>query len=176
MHDDRPMSDVKTLRLASAQLTRESLDAFVTYQRSLVSGLTSTSGGEASTWAGRFAFAHSQALTESTLDALTQQRLKVLVSEYCGKRSAWLTVKQRVADAERIVHEANAHGRPPPPRELALLERVQAELAKLDDFSAFAHRYGVDALDLLRARDLELVTLHRDLARLEGSGGHLHPA
>lgn len=176
MHDHRAMSDVKTLRLASAQLTREALDAFVTYQRSLVSRLTSSSDGAASTWAGRFAFAHSQALGESKLDALTQQRLKVLVSEYCGKRSAWLTVKQRAADAERLVHEAKAVGKPAPPKEMGLLERVNGELARLDDFSAFAHRYGPEALELLRARDLELVTLHRDLSRLEGSGGHLHQA
>lgn len=170
------MSDVKTLRLASAQLSSESLDAFVTYQRTLLSALAGTADPQHSTWAGRFAFAHGKALAESGLDALTQQRIKVLVSEFCGKRSAWLTVKQRVAEAEAAVHRAKTAGLPPPEKEVSLLTRATAELDRLEDFSAFADRYGDRALELLKARDLELVTLHRDLSRLEGSGGHLHPA
>lgn len=174
--NDRGMSDVKTLRLASAQLTTDLLEGFLVYQRALVGLLSTSASGASATWAGRFAFAHSQALAESKLDALTQQRLKVLVSEYCGKRSAWMTVKQRAADAERAVHEAQAHGKPAPTKELGLIERVKTELSKLDDFSAFSDRYGGDALELLRTHDLEIVTLHRDLSRLEGSGGHVHPA
>lgn len=169
------MSDVKTLRLASAQLTAGSLEAFVTYQRTLLSALAGTADPQHSSWAGRFAFAHGKALTESGLDALTQQRIKVLVSEFCGKRSAWLTVKQRVAEAEAAVHRASASGQPPP-KEVSLLTRSNAELHRLEDFSAFVDRYGPEALALLEARDLEVVTLHRELSRLEGSGGHLHPA
>ncbi|MBL8921818.1 MAG: hypothetical protein JNJ54_23370 [Myxococcaceae bacterium] len=169
------MSDVKTLRLASAQLTAESLEAFLTYQRTLLSALAASGDAQHATWAGRFAFAHGTALAESGLDALTQQRLKVLVSEFCGKRSAWLTVKQRAADAEAAVHQAKAHGRPVPEKEALILSRASAELHRLEDFSPFAARYGPEALELLRGRDLEVVTLHRELSRLEGSGGHLHP-
>lgn len=169
------MSDVKTLRLASAQLTAESLDAFIVYQRTLIGSLSGTAGPEHTTWAGRFAFAHGKALAESGLDALTQQRIKVLVGEFCGKRSAWLTVKQRVAEAETAVHTARTNGRPPPSKELALIERARAELSRLEDFGAFTERYGPDAFTLLSARELEVVSLHRDLSRLEGSGGHLHP-
>lgn len=169
------MSDVKTLRLASAQLTAESLDAFLVYQRTLIGSLSGTAGPEHTTWAGRFAFAHGKALAESGLDALTQQRLKVLVGEFCGKRSAWLTVKQRVAEAETVVHTARTNAKSPPAKEVALLERARAELSKLEDFSAFVSRYGPEAFSLLSARELEVVSLHRDLSRLEGSGGHLHP-
>lgn len=168
-------ADVKTLRLVSPQLTSESLDAFITYQHTLLGALAGTIGPEHASWAGRFAFAHGKALADSGLDALTQQRIKVLVTEFCGKRSAWLTVKQRAADAEAAVHEAKAHGKPVPEKEAALLARFNAELHRLQDFSAFIERYGQTAFELLTARELEIVTLHRDLSRLEGSGGHVHP-
>jgi hypothetical protein len=167
-------ADLKTLRLASAQLTAESLDGFITYQRTLIGTLSGSSAPE-QTWAGRFAFAHGKALAESKLDALQQQRIKVLVGEFCGKRSAWLTVKQRAADAELAIKKAQTAGQPPPAKELALVERFSSELHRLQDFSAFIDRYGREAFELLTSRELEVVTLHRDLSRLEGSGGHVHP-
>lgn len=168
------MSDVKTLRLVSAQLTAESLDAFITYERTVIGALASTSTPTELTWAGRFAFAHGKALAECGLDALTQQRIKVPVSEFCGKRSAWLTVKQRAADAEAALHLAKSHGKPESPKEQALLARATKELARLSSFKDFIDRYGQAAFDLLLARELELVTLHRELSRLEGTGGHVH--
>ncbi len=169
------MSDVKTLRLVSAQLTAESLDAFITYQRTVIGALASTATPTQTTWAGRFAFAHAKALAESRLDALTQQRIKVPVTEFCGKRSASLTVKQRVADAEAALHLAKHQGKPEPAKDQAIFTRATTELSRLSNFKDFIDRYGQAAFDLLTARELELVTLHRELSRLEGSGGHVHP-
>ncbi|MBE2249660.1 MAG: hypothetical protein IAE78_08930 [Myxococcus sp.] len=168
------MSDVKTLRLVSAQLTQPTLDAFLVYERTVIGALASTWEPPETSWAGRFAFAHAKGLAESGLDPLTQQRIKVPVSEFCGKRSAWLTVKQRVADAEAALHQARAHQQPEPEKERALLARASGELARLGDFSGFIRRYGQQAFELLTERELELVTLHRQLSRLEGPGGHLH--
>lgn len=167
-------ADVKTLRLVSAQLTAELLDGFTRYQRTLIATLSGTAGPEHTSWAGRFAFAHGKALAESRMDALDQQRVKVLVSEFCGKRSAWLTVKQRAADAELAIHQAKTAGKPVPPKEQVLVDRFKKELHRLQDFSAFIDRYGQTAFDLLTARELEIVTLHRELSKLEGSGGHVH--
>lgn len=170
------MSDVKTLRLVSAQLTAESINAFITYQRTVIGALASATTPMDTSWAGRFAFAHGKALAESGLDALTQQRIKVPVSEFCGKRSAALTVKQRVADAEVALHLAKSQGKPEPAKEQALLTRATSELSRLSNFAEFINRYGQAAFELLTARELELVTLHRELSRLEGSGGHVHPS
>ncbi len=170
------MSDVKTLRLASFRLTASSLEAFVTYQRTLMKLLAQTAPGADETWAGRFAFAHARALAESTLDALDQQRLKVLVGEYCGRRSAVRTIDARAAEAQRAVDEATTKGHSPQEKDLRILERARAELPRLNDLSAFSQRYGADATALLAERDAELVALHQSLVRLEGSGGHLHPA
>lgn len=167
-------ADVKTLRLVSAQLTADLLDGFVRYQRTLIATLAGTAGPEHTSWAGRFAFAHGKALAESRMDALDQQRVKVLVGEFCGKRSAWLTVKQRAADAELAIQQAKAGGKAVPPKEQALVDRFKKELHRLQDFSAFIDRYGQAAFDLLTSRELEIVTLHRDLSKLEGSGGHVH--
>jgi hypothetical protein len=171
------MSDTRTLRLVSPRLTADALEAFLRYQRTLL-GLLSTSPQDASntSWAGRFAFAHARALAECQLDVLTQQRIKVLVSEFAGRRSSTLAVKQRLAEAQASVHYAEAHQLPLPPKERAIVERATAELHRLENFEAFVERYGEEAHALLASRELEIVTLHRDLSRLEGAGGHLHSA
>jgi hypothetical protein len=167
------MSDVKTMRLASVQLTLPLLEQFMRYQRVLLSELA---GATQYDWAGRFAFAHSRALTESGLDGMTQQKVRVLVSEFCGKRSAWLTVRQRIATAQHHVEESKKEGQEAREKDKEVLQRAQSELPRLEDFSEFRHRYGEDAFLLLKSRELELVTLHQDLARIEGAGGHLHLA
>ncbi len=160
------MSDVRTLRLASVALTPDLLTRFLRYQRVLAGELKKTALGE---WGGKFAFAHAKALAESTLDPLTQQKLRVLVSDFCGRRSAALTVRQRIAEAE---HELIQTG--PNQKTQTLLDRARRELPKLENLTEFESRYGAAAMALLRADELELVTLHRDLAHLEGGPGHIH--
>lgn len=169
------MSDVKTLRLASAQLTKQLLESFLLYQRSLVQSLNEGPFDATHSWAGRFAFAHANALRQCGMDPLDQQRIKVLVSDFCGKRSSAQTVQARAREAEQAIAIATAQSAAPPAKEVALLERITSELARLEDFSAFTSRYGEEALSLLRAHETELVELHRALSRLEGTGGHVHP-
>ncbi len=161
-----PMSDVRTLRLASIQLTAELLARFQRYQRVMVSELNHHKPDE---WAGLFAFAHAKALTESKLDSLSQQQLRAMVSDFCGRRSAALTVKQRIAEGEHQRAEGKADSKTE-----AMLQRARVELPKLEDLAEFTVRYGEGAVALLRGAELELVTLHRDLARLEGGPGHVH--
>jgi len=160
------MSDLNTLRLASVKLSPELLAQFLRYQRVVLSELSAHQPGD---WAGRFAFAHARGLTESKLEGLTLQKLRVLVSDFCGRRSAALTVKQRIADAE---HQLAAKA---DPKTQQLLERARKELPKLEDLTEYEDRYGAEAVALLRSDELELVTLHRDLARIEGGPGHVHP-
>lgn len=165
------MSDLKTLRLSSIQLTGALLDQYLRYQRVLLRELTARPKGE---WAGRMAFAHGQAVGDCGLDTLTLQKVKTIVTAFCGRRSAWLAVQQRVAQAEGAVALARAHGRPPAPHELALLERARDELPGLADLGELEARYGAEAVSLLTSRELELVTQHRELARAEGCT-RVHP-
>jgi hypothetical protein len=81
----------------------------------------------------------------------------------------------RVADAEAALHLAKHQGKPEPAKDQAIFTRATTELSRLSNFKDFIDRYGQAAFDLLTARELELVTLHRELSRLEGSGGHVHP-
>lgn len=164
------MADLKTLRLASIALTPALLEEYVRYQRGVIAELAAPGAGE---WSGRLAFAHGKAVASTTLDALTLSRVKALVVEFCGKRSAALTVREKVAEAERVLAEAGAMARPAPPKESALVERARRELPALEDLRDFEARYGAEARALLAAREAELVALHRELARLEG-GGHVH--
>jgi hypothetical protein len=149
--------DLKTLRLATLQLSAERLDGFVTYQRTLLAELANSPPGE---WSGRYAFAHGRALAASKLDLVELGKLKSLIGDFCGKRSAIAQIKERIATAG--------------PGDEAKVERARRELPKLEDPSAFEERYGKEALALLVPREAELVELHRALAKQEGGGGHIH--
>lgn len=155
------MTDLKTLRLASLQLSAERLEAFVVYQRTLLQELARA---PATDWSGRYAFAHGKALAACQLDLVELGKLKALVADFCGKRSAALQVKDRLAQAEQGGT----------PKDTQLLERARKQLPRLDDLSGFADRYGAEALALLHGREAELVELHKALAHREGTG-HLHP-
>lgn len=149
--------DLKTLRLASLQLTSERLEAFVVYQRTLLAELARSQPGD---WSGRYAFAHGHALTTSKLDLVEMGKLKALVGDFCGRRSTVQQLKGILASGE--LDEAQ-------------LARARQELPRLEDLSPFEERYGKEAVALLVAREVELVQLHRELAKQEGGGGHLHP-
>lgn len=155
------MTDLKTLRLASLQLSAERLEGFVTYQRTLLAELAHA---PASDWSGRYAFAHGKALVACQLDLVELGKLKALVADFCGKRSASMQVKERVAQAQEGGGAKDAQ----------ILQRAQKQLHKLDDLSAFSDRYGAEALRLLQGREAELIELHKALAHQEGTG-HLHP-
>lgn len=156
-----PPMDLKTLRLASIALTKELLEQFVAYQRTLLVELARSTEAE---WSGRFAFAHGRALAGSTLDLVTLGKVKALVSEFCGRRSSLLQIREKLAGLD-----------PADPKSQAVRDRAQKELPRLESLDELEARYGKDAIALLVSRERELVTLHRDLARAEGGEGHLHP-
>ena len=153
------MADERTLRLASLQLTDALLDQFLVYERTL---LTALKGGDKTEWAGRYAFAHAEALKASKLDLLAQQKLRVQVQEFCGKVSAANVVKTRLATF------ANKPG-----IDADKVTSARQELTRLEAMHDFTKRYGTEALTLLKARSAELLALHETLVRAEGTG-HLH--
>ncbi len=165
------MQDTKTLRMATLSLTAPLLEQFVKYQRTLLAELAQAPHSD---WDGRFAFAHGRALAECGLDVLNLHKLKALVSDFAGKRSAWLQVSQHIAQVEHRVAQARAQGKPVDAKDEAVLARSKAELPKLADLSDLEERYGAVAMGLLRARELEVTTLHQELVKIEGTGGHLH--
>ncbi|MEW6431967.1 MAG: hypothetical protein AB1730_10715 [Myxococcota bacterium] len=153
--------DLKTLRLASISLTGELLERFVTYQRTLLAELAKSTEAE---WSGRFAFAHGYALKAAQLDVVELGKVKALVGEFCGRRSALREVNERLGQWKA----SDDTGR-------QVLERAEKELPRLEDLSDLEARYGKDAVALLSAREEELIGLHRQLVRAEGGGqGHLH--
>lgn len=153
------MTDLKTLRLASLQLSPERLDAFVTYEKTLLAELERA---PATDWSGRYAFAHGRALAASKLDLVELGKLKAMISDFCGRRSAAQAVKDRLASIGSS------------PKDAVIAERAKKQLPKLDDLSQFTARHGEEAVRLLQARETELLELHRALAKAEGTG-HLHP-
>lgn len=157
MYGARKM-DVTTLRLASIQLTAPLLEQFLTYQRSLVAALDKT--GKETDWSGRFAFAHSHALTESKLDAVVYGKLKSLVSDWCARQTSVRQIKARLASAQA--------SQPPSDKDLAIIERAKKELPALERTAEFTERYGADAVAILTGHDEEVLRLHREVAQREG--------
>ncbi len=153
------MTDLKTLRLASLQLSPERLEGFITYQRTL---LTELARAPATEWSGRYAFAHGRALAACQLDLQELGKLKAMVGDFCGRRSAAQQVKERLTSISDS------------PKDTQIAARAEKSLHKLDDMAQFAARHGAEALALLEAREPELLLLHRELAKQEGTG-HLHP-
>ena len=156
------MTDLRTLRLASLQLTPERLEGFVTYQRTLLAELVRAPPSD---WSGRYAFAHGKALAACGLDLVELGKLKSMVGDFCGRRLAVQQVQARV-DQARTGDS---------PKDAQILARAQVKLPKLGDPTQFIARFGEEALKLLEAREPELLLLHRELARQEGTG-HLHQA
>ncbi len=153
------MTDIKTLRLASLQLSPERLEGFITYQRTL---LTELARAPTTDWSGRYAFAHGRALAACQLDLHELGKIKAMVGDFCGRRSAVLQVKERLTTISDT------------PKDVQIAERAKKSLPKIENLAPIADRYGADALTLLQAREPELLQLHRELARQEGTG-HLHP-
>jgi hypothetical protein len=141
------------------QLSPERLEGFMIYQRTLLAELARA---PASDWSGRYAFAHGRALAASQLDLVELGKLKSMVGDFCGRKSAAEHVKERLAKGGDSAKDAQ------------MAARAQKNLHTLDDLSAFTARHGAEALALLEAREAELLLLHRALAKAEGTG-HLHP-
>lgn len=131
----------------------------MTYQRTL---LTELARAPATEWSGRYAFAHGRALAACQLDLHELGKLKALVGDFCGRRSAAQQVKERLTTISDS------------PKDAQIAARAQKSLHKIEDLAPIADRYGAEALTLLQAREPELLLLHRELAKQEGSG-HLHP-
>lgn len=151
------MSDVKTLRLANAAVDEAALEQFLRYQDALIEALTQRRGSD---WAGAFAFAHASALQRSGLTDGVEHRLRALVADFAGRRSAAHEVRAKLSAASTLTAAQRAW--------------AEREAARLDDLADFVARYGEGTAALLQKHEARVVELHQRLARLEGTG-HLHP-
>jgi hypothetical protein len=150
--------DNKTLKLASIQLTEPLLAQFLTYQHALVRELDKTVGHD--DWSGRFAFAHSHALTEAGLDTVTYGKLKALVGDFCSRESSVRQLRDRLAVARAAPSGSEKESR--------VVARAEAELPALEADQSLVQRYGAAAVELLSAHGDEVLRLHREVAHREG--------
>ncbi len=157
------MTDARTLRLAHFDITPQKVEAFITYQRTLLRSLMDTSGED---WAGRFAFGHAKALKASGLDPLDQKRIAADAAAFCGRRSAVAEVKARIRELKARHPNLSA-------REASILEKGPSELEKLEDASELEATLGAVTMASFREREIELLELHRAVASAEGRG-HVH--
>jgi hypothetical protein len=162
------VTDLKTLRLASIQLTRPLLEQFLTYQRTLVAELDRTDSPAGAKWSGRFAFAHSHALMAAHLDAVTYGKVKALVGDWCARQGTIEQLRERLRLSEGRIAAAEAAGQPPDNKDLKVVERTTLELPALERQTSVEERYGAEAVALLSGVGAEIVRLHREVGRREG--------
>jgi hypothetical protein len=158
--------DLKTLTLASIELTPERLEQFLTYQQVLLAelGHSEATGG----WSGRFAFAHQHALAKAGLDVVTYEKVRAQVGDFHARSATVARVRERVSQARLSLEAARAGGATPDPADQRLLARADQELPALEDWTDFRNRYGAAALALLQSRGGEVARLHREVAVAEG--------
>jgi hypothetical protein len=164
------MSDSRTTRLAHPDQTPERVQQFINYQRTLLKALLETSGDD---WAGRFAFGHAKALKECGLEPQELRRVAAAVESFCGRRWSAKQVADRIAEAKARVESANKRGVEAPAREASIVANTPKELAKLEDLTELEAVLGTVTLASLKAREVELLELHRAVASAEGRG-HVH--
>ena len=164
-------ADVRTIKLAAPAVTDEALTRFLKYQRALLEHESAHAGTPG--WEGRMAFAHSAALRASGLEAGELGPLSAVCADFCAKRWAARELGARREEAERRIASAKRRGVVVPEHEFEVLESIEKERPRLEDLRPLEQRYGETTVALLRAREDELLELHRALATASG-GGHLH--
>lgn len=158
--------DVKTLRLASIQLTEPLLLQYLAYERVLIAELGRTDGH--TDWNGRFAFAHQHALHEAKLDVLTYQKVRALVGDWCSRRGSLEVVRRRLDAARASAAEAVATRRLVDPSDQRVIDRAERELPELEQLDELEARYGKDAVALLERHGEAVLASHREVAHREG--------
>jgi hypothetical protein len=125
--------DLKTLRLASQPVSIDALDRYIIYQETVLN--RSAAVGPAK--------AHLEALEVSGLTLSQVNQLLPVCSDFCGRRWTVAELRRRRA------------GKSPDDQ-----DRIDRELARLEDLTTFRQRYGNETIDSLLAREPKLVELH----------------
>lgn len=158
---DIESADTRTLRLAAPLVTEARLEQFVRYQRAWLAALRRL-GPE---WSASYASAQQEASAHAGLDARELGELEALVRDFCGKRWSLRTLEERrehllAKQARKDLSDVEAEK----------LERLESELQKKDLLPQLERRYGAEAIALLRAREDELLVLHREIGQALHSG------
>jgi hypothetical protein len=130
--------EINTLAMGRPQVTREALDALVAYQRA--------------------ALAANDARLPAGIERGRLEVLQAMVRDYCGRRWTAKRLESRRAElsAKKAAGQLTA-------KEAEKLEAAEKESARVSDLGQLEARYGKDALDLLKEREDELLSLHEQL-------------
>lgn len=147
--------DERTLRLAAPEVTPEKLERFVRYRRRYLESLRAGDPG----WVERVPAVQAE-IGISTQEAGV---LEALVRDFCGRRWADRLLSRRMAELQQLPA--------PSEREKKKLENVTQELKQRDTVTTLSRRYGKGTIDLLLAREDELLELHQEVEALLRSRG-----
>ena len=163
-------ADLKTLRMAAPGLDGAALGRYLAYQRASVELLEQAAVRSPEL----LAEAHARALAASgaTLDEVG--RLGALCSDYAGRRGVELTLEAKRAGLAARLSSLRAGGGHPSARELELEQRLADGLRSPGALERLAARHGEAAVSVVRAREEEVLGLHRRQLRVHLHGGGLH--
>ena len=145
--DETNAADLKTLKLARPEVTREALAGLIAYQRA-----------QLDTHQRGLLVDHARALAAAGIERGRLEVLQALVRDFCGRR--WIVRRLEARRAELLARKAQG---PLTPKDAEKLASAEKERARVNDLAPLEERYGKAAIDLLREREDELLALHEQL-------------
>lgn len=151
MSSDGDAGDVKTLRMATPELSREALRGYLEYQRAFLQAVEAQAHvSHPFGWEGRFARADELARVQSGLDAEQVSRMRALCDDYCGRQTTAERLRQAAEDGSL---------------ETEVAEKARARAQLLASLELLRERYGEGWLEALEALRPELLDLHQRINR-----------
>jgi len=140
--------DVKTLRMASPEVSEAWVSAYLRYQSALLASLERGDTDAGPSAEARLAQAHHGAREASGLQPEALSRLQAVCADYCGRLRTAEELR-RALDGGNVDEER--------------AKRARLQLRILEDWSAFRSRYGDAAVDALEQQKGPLLDFHRRL-------------
>lgn len=157
-------ADARTLVLSVPPLDPERLERFFAYQRSLLAQRAEAPKGLHEADQHRLeADAHLAAQQQSGLSLQQIEQYAAVARDVAGRLWTYGELMRRERELRAEADAAKASGSAPSPRTLEKLSRLDEERRKLDPMPSLELRWGRDVVALLRSREDELISLHRQI-------------
>jgi hypothetical protein len=150
-------ADLKTLKLSTPLVTPEGLGRYLAFQRAYVEYLEKLDARGTDS----LAKAHESAAASSGAHIDEISRIGAICTDFAGRRSVELTIKARREKVRESIEAARAAGEPASEKDLETEQRIAEQLAGPSVLDQLQRRYGADAVEALRAREGDILELHR---------------
>lgn len=150
-------ADLRTLKLSTPLVTKDGLDRYLSFQRAYVEHLEKLDARGTTSLAD----AHAKAAKSSGAHIDEISRIGAICTDFAGRRSVELTIKARRDQVAAAIEAARAAGGKASEKDLETQTRIAEQLASGPVLEQLKRRYGADAVNVLLAREGDILELHR---------------